>query len=161
RRDVRHRQRPARDGDDLARRRRTSARRVPEDRAARARGQFREREPRGRRGADGRGGPAFGLAPHRPRDLLGPRVPRVRFAAASERDGAILLRRTDAAHPIDAYLAEQKLDDALATTLRREQHMFGLLLVANRSGDVSTFNGDDRTLFETFAAHAGVLLEND
>src|SRR5581483_1506772 len=27
--------------------------------------------------------------------------------------------------------------------------------------DVSTFNDDDRTLFETFAGHAGVLLEND
>src|SRR5437016_8844118 len=29
------------------------------------------------------------------------------------------------------------------------------------SGDVATFNGDDRKLFETFASHAGVLLEND
>jgi diguanylate cyclase (GGDEF)-like protein len=80
---------------------------------------------------------------------------------ASERDPAILLSRGRAAHPLDTYLAELGLQDALVTTLRREQRTFGLLVVADRAGDVSTFNDDDRTLFETFAGHAGVLLEND
>ena len=81
--------------------------------------------------------------------------------AASARESAILLPRGRDAHPLDAYLGERNLRDAIVTTLRREQQTFGLLIVGNRSGDVSTFNDDDRRLFETFAGHAGVLLEND
>jgi diguanylate cyclase (GGDEF)-like protein len=81
--------------------------------------------------------------------------------AASARESAVLLPQTRPPHAIDAYLAEKGLRDALVTSLRREDNTFGLLLVANRLGDVATFNGDDRTLFETFAGHAGVLLEND
>ena len=81
--------------------------------------------------------------------------------AASDRESAVLLPQTRPPHAIDAYLAEKGLRDALVTSLRREDDTFGLLLVANRLGDVATFNKDDRTLFETFAGHAGVLLEND
>jgi diguanylate cyclase (GGDEF)-like protein len=81
--------------------------------------------------------------------------------AATARDTAILLPRGRGAHQLDAYPTERSLRDALITALRREQQTFGLLVVGNRSGDVSTFNDDDRTLFETCAGHAGVLLEND
>ncbi len=80
---------------------------------------------------------------------------------AAERDGAILLPRGREPHELDAYLAEHGLQDALLTTLRREHRTFAFLVVGDRAGDVSTFNGDDRKLFETFAGHAGVLLEND
>ena len=85
----------------------------------------------------------------------------VAAVGASKRESAILLQQTRQPHAIDPYLAENGLRDALVTALRREENTFGLLLVANRLGDVATFNADDRTLFETFAGHAGVLLEND
>jgi diguanylate cyclase (GGDEF)-like protein len=83
------------------------------------------------------------------------------IAVASGRESAVLLPRTRSSSPIDSYLSEHGIEDAVVTALRREDRPFGLLLVGNRTGDVSTFGGDDRTLFETFAAHAGVLLEND
>ena len=83
------------------------------------------------------------------------------IAAASQRDGAILLPRGRHTHVIDRYLEEHGVEDALVTALRRDENTFALLVVGNRLGDVSTFGNDDRTLFETFAGHASVLLEND
>jgi diguanylate cyclase (GGDEF)-like protein len=80
---------------------------------------------------------------------------------AAERDGAILLARGREPHELDGFAAERGLQDTLLATLRREHRTFALLAVGNRVGDVSTFNRDDRKLFETFAAHASVLLEND
>ena len=85
--------------------------------------------------------------------------PAVRMAA--HHDGAILLPRGRPVHDLDAYLADRGLRDAVLTALRREHVTFAFLVVGNRAGDVSTFNGEDRRLFETFAGHAGVLLEND
>ena len=79
----------------------------------------------------------------------------------AERDGAILLPRGREPNELDPYLSEHGLRDALLMTLRREQRAFALLVVGNRAGDVSTFKGEDSKLFETFAGHASVLLEND
>ena len=81
--------------------------------------------------------------------------------AASEGADAILLPRGRARHHLDEYLQERGLPDALLTVLRAESRVVGVLVVGHRAGDVSTFNADDRKLFETFASHAGVLLEND
>jgi diguanylate cyclase (GGDEF)-like protein len=81
--------------------------------------------------------------------------------AASGDADAILLPRGRAPHDLDAYLTERGLPDAMLTVLRAETRVVGALLVGRRAGDVSTFNADDRKLFETFASHAGVLLEND
>ena len=80
---------------------------------------------------------------------------------ATERESAILLPRGREPHELDDYLAEHGLRDALLTTLRRDQRTFALLIVGNRAGEVSTFSGEDRKLFETYAVHASVLLEND
>ena len=80
---------------------------------------------------------------------------------ASDEPDAILLPRGRARHDLDDYLAERELPDAMLTVLRAESRVVGVLLVGRRAGDVSTFNADDRKLFETFASHAGVLLEND
>jgi len=80
---------------------------------------------------------------------------------AAEREGAILMARGRESHELDGFAAERGLQDALLATLRRQHGTFALLAVGNRAGDVSTFNREDRKLFETFAAHAGVLLEND
>jgi diguanylate cyclase (GGDEF)-like protein len=74
---------------------------------------------------------------------------------------AVLLPRGRAPHVLDAYLARHGLDDAILTVLHGTERTCGLLLVGNRAGDVSTFTADDRAVFETFARHAAVLLEND
>jgi diguanylate cyclase (GGDEF)-like protein len=81
--------------------------------------------------------------------------------AASDKADAMLLPRGRARHDLDAYLRERGLPDAILTVLRAESRVVGVLLVGRRAGDVSTFNADDRKLFETLASHAGVLLEND
>ena len=41
-----------------------------------------------------------------------------------------------------------------------EERVFGFLLVGDRVGDFGTFSEDDLALFETFARHASVLIEN-
>jgi diguanylate cyclase (GGDEF)-like protein len=80
---------------------------------------------------------------------------------ASDEPDAILLARGRERHELDDYLRERGLPDAMLTVLRAEDRVVGVLLVGQRAGEVSTFNADDRKLFETFASHAGVLLEND
>ena len=80
---------------------------------------------------------------------------------ASAQDGAIVLPRGREPHVLDPYLGERGIGDGMLAALRRDERIFGMLLVGDRAGDVTTFNGDDRKLFETFASHAGVLLEND
>ena len=44
--------------------------------------------------------------------------------------------------------------------LRGEDRTFGLLVVGERLGDVSTFAEPDVELLVTFAGHASILLEN-
>ena len=80
---------------------------------------------------------------------------------ASAEQRTILLARGRDANALDSYLAERKLKDGMVTALRAEDRIFGLLLVGDRAGDVATFTADDCKLLETFASHAGVLLEND
>ncbi|HXG75725.1 MAG TPA: EAL domain-containing protein [Gaiellaceae bacterium] len=79
----------------------------------------------------------------------------------SAHHAAILLPRGRPRHALDAYLTEEGLDDAIVTALRGVDRVFGMVLVGNRLGDAATFTHDDRRLFETFASHAGALLEND
>jgi diguanylate cyclase (GGDEF)-like protein len=79
----------------------------------------------------------------------------------AEQERGLLLSRGRSPHQLDSFLAERGLRDALLTSLSSERLPFALLVVGNRAGDVSTFNGEDRRLFETFAGHAGMLLEND
>src|SRR5262249_33493558 len=59
------------------------------------------------------------------------------------------------------YLERHGLEDGIFTVLHGAERVSGLLLVGARAGDVTTFTEDDRALFETFASHAAVLLEND
>src|SRR5205823_9769222 len=56
--------------------------------------------------------------------------------------------------------ASRGIRDAMVAPLRGETRTVGALLVANRLGDVSTFDDDDLRLFETLASHASVSLEN-
>jgi len=79
----------------------------------------------------------------------------------SGHEAAALLPRGRPSHPLDEYLAEEGLEDAIVTALHGADRIFGMVLVGNRLGDAATFTQDDRRLFETFASHAGALLEND
>jgi hypothetical protein len=76
----------------------------------------------------------------------------------SAHEAAALLPRGRQPHPLDEYLAEEGLDDAIVTALHGADRIFGMVLVGNRLGDAATFTHDDRRLFETFASHAGALL---
>jgi diguanylate cyclase (GGDEF)-like protein len=75
-------------------------------------------------------------------------------------DSGFLVPRSDpdAAAPLAS--AGYEVRDALVAPLRGDRGMLGLMLVANRLGDVSTFDDDDVRLLETLARHAGVALEN-
>jgi diguanylate cyclase (GGDEF)-like protein len=80
-------------------------------------------------------------------------------AALSDR--SILLARGHREHPLDGYLAARGLQDAVIVPLRGEERELGAIVVGNRASHLSTFTTDDCRLFETFSAHAAVLLEND
>jgi diguanylate cyclase (GGDEF)-like protein len=53
-----------------------------------------------------------------------------------------------------------RLRDAVVTPVRSETRVLGVMLVANRTGDVTSFSEDDLRLLETLAGQAGVALEN-
>jgi diguanylate cyclase (GGDEF)-like protein len=86
---------------------------------------------------------------------------RMALETVSQQSSPVLLPRGRAPHALDGYLGERGLKDGLLIALRAETGVFGLLLVGDRAGDVATFDRDDCRLFETFAGHASVLLEND
>jgi len=53
-----------------------------------------------------------------------------------------------------------EMRDALVAPLRGDNALLGMLVVANRLGDVSSFDVDDVKLLDTLARHAGIALEN-
>jgi len=82
------------------------------------------------------------------------------LAHADAADQPILLPSRRGRHPLDEFLADRSLGDAIIGPLRGEEHVMGLLVVGGRVSDVSTFSEDDLGLFETFGGHASMLLEN-
>jgi diguanylate cyclase (GGDEF)-like protein len=79
----------------------------------------------------------------------------------STRETAVVLPRGRQPHPLDEYLAERDVEDAMVTALHGANRVVGLMLVGNHVGDLTAFTQDDRELFETFASHAAALMEND
>ncbi len=61
--------------------------------------------------------------------------------------------------PLDTYATERGFKDAMVAALRTEDRVHGLLLVAGRLGDVTTFNRSDLALLETFGRHVATSLE--
>ena len=82
------------------------------------------------------------------------------FDRIAQTQRPLLLGRRRDTHPLDRFLAERGLGDAIVGTLRGEERALGFLIVGNRAGDIGTFTETERELFETFAGHASVLLEN-
>ena len=82
------------------------------------------------------------------------------FTGAASIGSATLLTRRRAPQAFDAFLRSRSLEDAIVAPLRDEHRTFGLLVVGERLGDVSTFTEADVELLGTFAGHASILLEN-
>jgi diguanylate cyclase (GGDEF)-like protein len=75
-------------------------------------------------------------------------------------DTGFLVARSDPEARAALTSAGYELRDALVAPLRGDRGLLGLMIVANRLGDVTTFDDDDVRLLETLARHAGVALEN-
>jgi diguanylate cyclase (GGDEF)-like protein len=58
------------------------------------------------------------------------------------------------------WLAQYEMRDAVVVPLRAPSGIVGALVVADRLGDIKTFDDDDALLLETVANHASVALRN-
>jgi diguanylate cyclase (GGDEF)-like protein len=74
--------------------------------------------------------------------------------------GGILLSGVRAPASLRGLLPAWHLREAMLVVLQQNEQVVGVLVAADRSGGDS-FGAEDLSLFQTFAAHAGVLLEND
>jgi signal transduction histidine kinase len=72
----------------------------------------------------------------------------------------ILLKRPIENQRLSEHFAERGIRDAMIAPLRVDNETVGKMLVGNRLGDVSTFDGEDLKLLETLASHASISLEN-
>jgi diguanylate cyclase (GGDEF)-like protein len=82
------------------------------------------------------------------------------FRELASISSATLRTRRRPGHALDQFLRSRGLEDAIVGPLRGEDRTFGLLVVGERLGDVSTFADADVELLGTFAGHASILLEN-
>src|SRR3954454_20581778 len=81
----------------------------------------------------------------------------LRLATAS---GALTTRTgSGRGQQLDAYATGRGLKDAMASALRTDDRVHGLLLVGGRLGDVTTFSSNDLALLDTFARHVATSLE--
>jgi diguanylate cyclase (GGDEF)-like protein len=72
----------------------------------------------------------------------------------------LLVQRNTRDADARAWLAESGVRDAIVVPLTGGTEIVGVLVVADRLGDVRTFEQDDVLLLETVANHAGVALRN-
>jgi diguanylate cyclase (GGDEF)-like protein len=73
--------------------------------------------------------------------------------------GALSSRSGVGGQQLDAYAGGRGFKDAMTAALRTEDRVHGLLLVAGRVGDVTTFSSSDLALLDTFARHVATSLE--
>lgn len=73
---------------------------------------------------------------------------------------ALLLARPIQDTRLGDHFASRGIRDAMVAQLHGETRIVGYMLVGNRLGDVSTFDGQDVQLFETLVSHISVSLEN-
>jgi diguanylate cyclase (GGDEF)-like protein len=82
------------------------------------------------------------------------------LATLVERGGPVVGPKTVRDPRIRAHLAQRGQRDCIVAPLLADDNVVGILAVANRLGDVSTFDDQDARLFETIAAHTSVTLQN-
>jgi diguanylate cyclase (GGDEF)-like protein len=81
--------------------------------------------------------------------------------AVAESGSGVLISTLRAPQPqFDRLLTELGLREAMLTPLRVESEIRGVLLVGDRA-NAERFRIEHLRLFETYAGHAGVLIEND
>ncbi len=78
---------------------------------------------------------------------------------AAEREG-VLLPRPIRNPALRTYYDGLGIEDAVVAPVTSDGELLGILTVANRLGDFSTFDRDDLDLLRTLANHAGVALRN-
>jgi diguanylate cyclase (GGDEF)-like protein len=82
------------------------------------------------------------------------------WARVAAEGQAVLLPRPIRNPQLKAHFEDRGLRDVMEAPLLGEAGVFGTMLVANRLGDLNTFDEDDLKMFETLVNHAGVSLEN-
>jgi diguanylate cyclase (GGDEF)-like protein len=90
---------------------------------------------------------------------LAPMLERAVQLALEQPGGLLVLPGREPA-PLRGLLEELGLKDAILTALRSDSGAQGVLLVGG-SGSAPSFSSEDLRLLETYAGHAGVLIEND
>ena len=82
------------------------------------------------------------------------------WARVASEGESILLARPIENERLQQHFAAREIRDALVAPLFGKQGVVGMLMVANRLGDVGTFSREDLKLLETLANHASVSIEN-
>jgi signal transduction histidine kinase len=77
----------------------------------------------------------------------------------AEREGIVLSRPIRNAS-LSRFFGAQGIDDAIVAPIQSDDELLGTLMVANRVGDFSTFDGEDLKLLETVANHVAVAIRN-
>ena len=72
----------------------------------------------------------------------------------------VVIPRTTRDRRRASYLAALGVRDCIVAPLRAEDRVVGTIMVADRLGEVSTFDDEDLQLFATLANHASVAFEN-
>jgi signal transduction histidine kinase len=82
------------------------------------------------------------------------------WARVASEGESVLLARPIENERLKLHFAERNIRDALVAPLFGKQGVVGMLMIANRLGDVTTFSREDLKLLETLANHASVSIEN-
>ncbi len=85
---------------------------------------------------------------------------RAALSETTRARGGVLLPRRRRPGALDPLLDSRGLADGIVGALRGEKGVLGMIVVGTRAGDVSTFAEEDVALFDTFAGHTSVILEN-
>ena len=78
---------------------------------------------------------------------------------ASERE-SVLLSRPISNEALRRFFGAKQIRDAIVVPLSSDDQLLGILTVADRLDDFSTFDQDDLELFQTLANHVAVALRN-
>ena len=81
------------------------------------------------------------------------------WARVVAEEHGVLVARPIKSERLRAYFAANSIRDAIVVPMRAEEGVVGTLLVANRLGDLATFDEQDLNLLETIARHTSASLE--
>jgi signal transduction histidine kinase len=82
------------------------------------------------------------------------------WARVASEDQALLLARPIEGDRLSSYFHSRGVRDAMVAPLHGKGGVVGTFMVANRLGEVSTFDHEDLQVLEALANHASVSLEN-